>query len=220
MITVKSIEEMTKDIKEKIRVAAINAINRTAFTARKNAIENVKANFTLRNNFTQKSIHTTPCRSSAKLNNIKATTGALERAQYMARQETGGMKKSPTGKNLIIPTTLTRGGKNQNTVRKNFRYSAVIAKTAKPKNSTKTAFVAAAAAAAKTKGFVRLNNAFFRVTNFRKTKSGIKFRLKEALNLKHNTTYTPAKPWLLPAAQNATNLTQTFFNEEMDKLSQ
>ena len=124
------------DIKKTQKLAAVNTVNRVAFTARKNAISNIEKNFTLRNTFTTRNIIVTPAQKSARLDDIRAYTGATEKAEYMARQETGGTKRAPSGKNLIIPNTRACGGSNKNTVRKKFRYDNVIQIVA-------TAFIAA-----------------------------------------------------------------------------
>lgn len=209
------------DIKKCQKVAAVNAVNRAAFTARKNAISNVEKNFTLRNNFTTKKIITTPAKKSASLNDIVAYTGALEQIGYMERQETGGTKRSPSGSNLIIPNTRARGGSNSKKVQSRFRYSNVALNTVRwssKSGSRKARLVATAFVAAKNKKFIRLNNSFFQVTNFRKGKKAVSFKTKQILNLKHKTTYTPANPWLEPASEYAANLMQDFYNQEMDKL--
>lgn len=205
------------DIKKCQKVAAVNAVNRAAYTARKNAISNVEKNFTLRNNFTTRKIITTPAKKSASLNDIVAYTGALEQIGYMERQETGGTKRSPSGSNLIIPNTRARGGSNEKKVRSRFHYNNVIQNTIHW-SARKNRLVATAFVAAKNKQFIRINNSFFQVTNFRKGKNTVSFKTKQILNLKHKTTYTPAKPWLEPASEYAANLMQDFYNQEMDKL--
>ena len=209
------------DIKKTQKLAAVNTVNRVAFTARKNAISNIEKNFTLRNTFTMRNIIVTPAQKSARLDDIRAYTGATEKAEYMARQETGGTKRAPSGKNLIIPNTRARGGSNANTVRKKFRYDNVIQNTvhwSSHKRSRKARLVATAFIAARNKKFIRLNDAFFQVSNFRKGKRNVSFKLKEILNLKHQTTQTPANPWLEPASDYAANLMQDVYNQEMDKL--
>lgn len=209
------------DIKKTQKLAAVNTVNRVAFTARKNAISNIEKNFTLRNTFTTRNIIVTPAQKSARLDDIRAYTGATEKAEYMARQETGGTKRAPSGKNLIIPNTRARGGSNKNTVRKKFRYDNVIQNTVSWSargGSRKARLVATAFIAARDKKFMRLNDAFFQVNNFRKGKRKVSFKLKEILNLKHQTTQTPAKPWLEPASEAAAALMQDIYNQEMDKL--
>lgn len=218
---IKSFEKVVEDVKKTQLKAAVNTVNRVAFTARKNAISNIEKNFTLRNTFTTRNIIVTPAQKSARLDDIRAYTGATEKAEYMARQETGGTKRAPSGKNLIIPNTRARGGSIKNTVRKKFRYENVIQNTVSWSargGSRKSRLVATAFIAAREKKFIRLNDAFFQVNNFRKGKRKVNFKLKEILNLKHQTTVTPAKPWLEPASEYAADLMQDIYNQEMDKL--
>lgn len=209
------------DVNKNMKRASVNAVNRTAFTARKNALFNIDRNFTLRNNFTGKNVRTAPCRQGvSRFQDIKARTGILEPAAYMERQEKGGTKRSPSGKNLIIPNTRARGGSNANKVQKRYHLSNVVANTVHSSRlgSHKARLVARAFVAAKQSKFIRLNDSFFKVSNFRKGKSKVSFKLKEILNLKHKTTFTPSKPWLAPASEYAANLMQDFYNQEMDKL--
>lgn len=204
--------------------AAAAAVTKTAYTARKNAISNIEKNFTLRNTFTTRQIFTTPARKSSNLKNIKAYTGALDPAGYMARQETGGIKKTDTGANLIIPNTRARGGSNTNKVQKRYTYANVIKNTAhwsNRKGSRRARLVATAYYAAKHSKFMRIGDSFFRISKFRKTKGSnpkVKFTAQQILNLKHKSTYTPQKEWLKPASEYAEKLTPQFYQQEMDKL--
>ena len=213
-----------KDVQGKMATAAAAAVTKTAYTARKNAISNIEKNFTLRNTFTTRQIFTTPARKNTNLKNIKAYTGALDPAGYMARQESGGIKKSDTGANLIIPNTRARGGSNSNKVQKRYTYTNVIKNTARWSNrngSRRARMVATAYYAAKHSKFMRIGDSYFRITNFRKTKGGtpkVKFTARQILNLKHKTTYTPKKEWLKPASEYAEKLTPQFYQQEMDKL--
>lgn len=213
-----------KDVQGKMATAAAAAVTKTAYTARKNAISNIEKNFTLRNTFTTRQIFTTPARKNSNLKNIKAYTGALDPAGYMARQETGGSKKSDTGANLIIPNTRARGGANSNRVQKRYTYANVIKNTAhwsNRKGSRRARMVATAYYAAKHSKFMRIGDSFFRISKFRKTKGStpkVKFTAQQILNLKHKTTYTPKKEWLKPASEYAEKLTPQFYQQEMDKL--
>lgn len=217
-------EKAMKDVQNKMVTAAAAAVTKTAYTARKNAISNIEKNFTLRNTFTTRQIFTTPARKNTNLKNIKAYTGALDPAGYMARQETGGIKKSDSGANLIIPNTRARGGSNSNKVQKRYTYTSVINNTARwsnRKKSRKARMVATAYYAAKHSKFMRIGNSYFRITNFRKTKGGtpkVKFTARQILNLNYKQTFTPQKKWLEPASKYAEKLTPQFYQQEMDKL--
>ena len=201
--------------------AASTAVNKTAFTARKNAIENIEKNFTLRNNFTTKNIYTQPSSRPQSFVDIRAYTGALEPAGYMERQEFGGKRTNPTGANLVIPNTRARGNNNKKKVQTRYYLGVVSRNTvhwSRRSGSRKARLVATAFVAANEKKFIRMNNAFFQVSNFRKTKKSASFRLREILNLKHASTRTPAQPWLSPASEYAAKLTPEFYAQEMDKI--
>lgn len=211
-----------KDAEKNIIQAAGATVNIVAALARKNAQENIKNQFTTRNNFTANSVRFTPSqKSKKKLDGIKSETGITERAGYMARQETGGTRRSENGGNLIIPNTRARGGSNKNTVRRKFYYANIknnMVSFPSRNGSRKAASVAQAYVATKTKKFIRRKNAIFSVSNFRKTKSGVTFRLKEILNLKHKTTYTSQNEWLKPASEDAAKDMQAIFNSQMEKI--
>lgn len=218
---VKTYEDALKDAQKRMIRAGVNTVNIVAAQARKNAQQNITRNFTTRNNFTVNSVRFTQCKPSVqKLSDIKSETGITEKAGYMARQETGGVKKAPGGANLIIPNTRARGGSNANKVQRRYHYDNVIKNTVRWSDrggSRKARLVATAFIAAREKKFIRMNDAFFRVTNFRKGKR-VSFKLQEILNLKHKTTYTPQNKWLEPAAESAAKNMQAIFNSQMDKV--
>lgn len=210
-----------KDAIFKMIGAAKDTVNIVAAMARKNAQKNIADQFTNRNTFTVNSVRYTQAKKSArKLADIKSETGITERAGYMARQETGGTKKSPSGSNLIIPNTRARGGSNANKVRRKYHYDEVIKNTVSwstTHKSKRARMVATAFTAQRDKKFMRSNNAFFVISNFRKTKDGVNFQMKEILNLKHKSTETPQNEWLEPASEDAAKEMQAIFNAQMDK---
>lgn len=219
IITALNYAAAMKDAKHKMTGAAKDTVNIVAAMARKNAQQNISSQFTTRNTFTANSVRFTQAKNARKLADIKSETGITERAGYMTRQETGGTKKSPSGSNLIIPNTRARGGSNANKVRRKYHYDEVIKNTVswRPNGTKESRLVATAFVAAREKKFMRMNNAFFTVANFHKTKSGVKFRMKEILNLKHKSTHTPQNEWLEPASEDAAKNMQSIFNSQMDK---
>lgn len=139
----------------------------------------------------------------------------------MERQEKGGTHRGTNG-NLIIPTTKARGGSNLKTVRRSYYYSAIkplVVHGSTNFKSKKAAHVARAFVAAKTHGFIRMNNSIFKVTSFRKSGDNVSFKSTHILNLKYPSTHTPKKAWLEPASDYAAQMMQDIFNKEMDKLS-
>lgn len=217
---VSTFQAALEDAKKNFIKAGINTVNIVAANARKNAQANITSNFTTRNNFTVNSVRFTQCKRVNRLADIKSETGITERAGYMARQETGGTRRSNTGANLIIPTTTARGGSNAQKVRQKYYWSSVKPKlvTSKRRGSRKASLVARASIAAKTGGFVRSKDIIFKVSNFRFMRGAPKFKLTPILNLKHRTTQTPQTEWLAPASETAAKDMQAIFNSQMEKM--
>lgn len=217
-----SLSQVTADVNRRFIKAGINTVNIVAATARNNAIRNVQKDFTLRNNFTTRQILFTKCASNVHtLNQIKSETGATQKIAYMERQEQGGVHRGTNG-NLAIPTTKARGGSNAKAVRRSYYYSNIrplVVHGSTNFQSKKAAHVARAFVAAKTRGFIRMNNSIFKVTSFRKNGDNVSFKSTHILNLKYAHTYTPQKAWLEPASNYAAQMMQEIFNQQMDKLN-
>lgn len=210
-----------EDVKKNCITAGVSTVNIVAANARKNAQANIAGSFTTRNNFTVNSVRFTRCPGSVRrLADVRSQMGITERAGYMARQETGGTRRSNTGANLIIPTTTARGGSNAQRVRQKYYWSKVKPKlvTSNRGGSRKASLVARASIAAKTGGFVRSKDIISKVSNFRFTRGAPRFRLTPILNLKHRTTQTPQTEWLAPAGEAAAKDMQAIFNSQMEKL--
>lgn len=226
-IVFKGIDAFSKvmdDVKRKQLKAAITTINITAAIARQNAQRLMRKNFTLRNKFTENSVIYAKCPPGvSRLQDVKSEMGLLPKAEYMAKQETGGTKRSASGANLNIPNTNARGGSNTNTVRKFYRYTN-IKQNFKPRtvngraSRSKMALAVAAYNAANSKGFIRINNTIFQVTRFNPKKDNRLFIAKPILNFKFKSVSLPARPWMQPAIDFADNLIPNIFEQEMDKL--
>ena len=222
-IKMNSFQDVCKDVEQRFVKAGIKTVNIVAASARNNAKREIEKNFTLRNKFTLSGVRFTPCGENVKtLSEIKSFAGIDERRGYMERQEIGGRKENPSGKNLIIPNTRARGGSNTHQVLSPYRYNKVIANTVhwpKRNGSRKARLVATAFVAAKEGKFIRIKDSFFKVSNFQKSGDKISFKAKQFLNLKHDSTYTPKTEWLSPAADYAAKMMQTVFNKQMDMLN-
>ena len=137
----------------------------------------------------------------------------------MARQEEGGVRKNPSGSNLVIPNTNARKGQSNSALVSNrYRYTGIRQKFYKRQSDSKMALAVAAFNAAQNKGFIRINNTIFQVQRFEPKRDNRMFIAKPILNMKHNSTVTPKKEWLKPSSEYASNLMQKIFNQEMDKL--
>ena len=215
-----SLKEVTEDVNKRFVKAGINTVNIVAATARNNAIRNIQSNFTLRNNFTASGVKFTKCGANVKtLSEISSETGIDERRGYMARQEEGGVRKSTSGANLVIPHTRARKGQsNSGLISSRYRYTAIKQNLKRRQDDSKMALAIAAFNAAQNRGFIRIDNTIFQVSKFEPKRDNRMFIAKPVLNLKFNSTVTPKKEWLRPASEQAANLMQRIFNSEMDKL--
>jgi len=205
---------LTTDMKELIIKGAIATVNIQAALTRKNAIVNLKQDFTLRNNFTASQVQYTQMpQGRYSLNAIESTVGITEKAEYMARQETGGIRKPTKGNHLAIPTNLARGGNKGAPVLKSNYLSKI--KTVKGENS----ITKMAAIAAEKKMAIRYNNKLFLVSNFqRKSDGGVTFKMQMIYGLDKKETITPAIPWLKPASEAPAKDSENIFIAQMEKL--
>lgn len=224
IITLKSFTEVVNDVNKKMLKAGVNTVNIIAAISRQNAQRLIRRKFTLRNKFTENSVIYTKCRPGvSRFSDVKSEMGLLPGAGYMALQETGGTKRASSGSNLIIPNTNARLGNNANQVRKFYRYSN-IRQNFKPRvangrpSRSKMALAVAAYNAAKSRGFIRINNTIFQVRKFKPKGDNRMFTSTPILNLKHSSVHISARPWMRPAIDFANNLMQDIFNKEMNKL--
>jgi len=219
MIVFSSLREVTEDMKKKMVSAGKNTVNIVAAVARKNAIAKIESDFTLRNRFTVNSVRFTQCPANVRnLSDVKSSVGILDRAEYMARQETGGEKKSPTGSNLIIPNTKARrGGTNRGLVSRAFQYGKIKSGFVKRKSPTKQDLMSAAFEASKNKGFIRINDTIFKVKRFNPRKDNRAFVATPILNMKFKSTTTPKKEWLAPSAFAAADMIPAIFAQKFDE---
>jgi hypothetical protein len=215
---------LTTDMKETIIKAAINKVNIQAARTRTKAIQNIKTTFTVRNTFTAKQVRYTKMPLGRySLSAIHSTVGITEKASYMARQETGGIRRPTAGKSLAIPTAAARGGSNARpVVRQNYvskiRSKIIRASGYITDGTHKARIVAMAAAADKKHGFLSMNKRIFRVENFVKKGGGATFRLRQIYGLDKKTTVTPTQPWLKPASEAIARQGEKIFIGEMKKL--
>jgi hypothetical protein len=220
-----SFHVLTTDMKETIIKAAINKVNIQAARTRTKAIQNIKADFTVRNTFTARQVQYTQMpQGRYSLSVIQSTVGVTEKGSYMARQELGGVRRPATGKTLAIPTAAARGGSNAlPVVRKNY-VSRIKSKIIRPSGgyltdgTHKARIVEMAAAADKKGGFLAINKKIFRVENFVKNDGGATFRLRQLYGFDRRKTITRPQPWLKPASEALAKQGEMIFISEMKKL--
>jgi hypothetical protein len=214
---------LTTDMKEQIIKGGIATVNVQAALTRKKAIENIKDDFTLRNNFTTSQVQFTQMpQGRYALSAIHSTVGITEKAGYMARQEFGGPHKSPSGNKLAIPMNKARGGNRGSPVLKPYYLTRLKNKTfvASFEHSLapRSRLVAAAYLAFVKRGSLRYNNQLFSVNDFEKREDGISFKLEHLYDFSKDETITPAVHWLERAMLEVSKDTENIFISQMKKL--
>ena len=215
---------LTTDMKEQIIKGGIATVNVQAALTRKNAVKQVKDNFTLRNNFTASQIQFQPMEKSRfiSLSKIQSKVGITEKAGYMARQESGGPRRPESGKNLAIPTFRARGGNKGSPVLKNMRLNKL--KKVKGGNYSKNIvaypakLVAKAAVAFKHGLVMRHSDKFFTVSSFQEKGGKVSFKMQQIYGMNFKETTTPANPWLLPSMEKPAMDAENIFIQQMKKL--
>lgn len=218
------LSKVVADTKTKTIKACQATVNIQAAETRKNAIENINNNFTIRNNFTTRNVTYKQCpKNVTKLDDIQSQVGATERIEYMKRQETGGTRKSDNGSApLAIPTTKARGGSNSKQVQSKYRLNKM--KTVKYLGgnrsfvSRKAHFVAMAQVAATKNMLLNFKKGIYEVMNFTSTNGKVSFTLNLIRNKAYTQTQTPSKPWLEPAMEQPARDGQQIFNQQMAKV--
>lgn len=221
-----ALEKVLDDVEKTTTKACINTVNIQAAITRKNYIANLEKNLILRNKFTVSSIRFTVCpKNVTRLEDIQSTVGALERADYLERQEEGGIRRPKSGTRLAIATDSARTGKSkQKPVSRAYRLNNLKPVSGQFNNmaassTSKSRVVARAYVASQNPSLVvHTKNYVFRIKKF--NKGGNKIFTEELLyTKKFKQTTTPVKPSLQPAAEQPAKDCQKIFNSEMDKLS-
>jgi len=218
-----SLPQMFDDIKRELVGAARDTVNIKAAKGRKEAIKNVKNDFTTRNNFTTSQIQFTQASEGIhNIQKIQSFVGVTEKASYMARQETGGERRNESGKNLAIPTDSARGGNRVSPVSRSM-YLRKLKRLRKKRKEThsgfeKSWFVRKAYIAAKYNLILPYAGKLFKVSDFFKpTRENVFFKMDMIYVINQEETTTPPTPWLLPACEKVHAGSQAIFNSQMKK---
>ena len=214
---------LTEDMKSDMLKAAAATVNVQAALTRKNAIEKLHQDFTLRNTFTEKSIGFDRAPAEAtSFSEIESHVGARDRASYLERQETGGTHRASNGGQLSIPTTAARSGSSRNPVQKSMYRTKVNKKIIKYnpyyKSTGKSALVSAAEAAYTQNKYLKYNKNIYRVTSFTKSGGHVKFNLEMLYFRGVTQTQTQATHWLTESMAKPAADAQSIFNSQMKKL--
>jgi len=96
--------------------ATKNALNTAAALSRKNAVKNIRNDFTLRNKFTERNIQFDKVQSSSA-DEMMSVIGATQKVPYMKTQDEGGVKLKK-GKSYALASRQARDGSDKNVINK------------------------------------------------------------------------------------------------------
>jgi hypothetical protein len=215
---------LTTDMKEMIIKGGIATVNVQAALTRKNAVENIKSDFILRNNFTTAQVQYSQMEKKRliSLSAIESKIGVTEKAAYMARQETGRPHTPENGQALAIPTYRARGGNKGSPVLKNYylhRVKKVRGGGYSIEGQTYRSWLVRKAAVASANGILmRHSDKLFSVSGFEKKGGKVFFKMQQIYGLDKEQTITPESPWLKPAGEKPAQDVENIFISQMKKL--
>lgn len=209
------------NIKKAQQIATAKTLNTIAFLSRKNAIKNIKDDFTLRNTFTARQIRVDKANENWHPNNQFSRLYATDKADYMRLQEEGGIKKPKRGSSLAIGQIAARGGSNKRLINKNM-YLKKIQKQIEPfpkrKGSRKARTVAMGYNAFKNNKFIIYKKNIYKVTSFSKSNGRVNFRKQHIYNISQKNARIKANPWMKPAIYQPARDSQNIYNSQIKKL--
>jgi len=211
------------DIEKACTIALKNTLNVQVALTRKNSIATLKADFILRNDFTEKSIAFDRVKTDT-IPTMQASVGALTRAEYLALQHEGGQRKPKAMfKSLAIPQDDARGGSRRRLVSRSHYLEKIAGNVVRGRfqkniKSKKAQAVARAYIAKKNNLYIKYDNNIFSVTSFSKMRNRVKFKSKHLYNVGERTAKIKGKPWLTTSAQKPAADGQSIYNSQVKKL--
>ena len=207
--------------------AVKNTLNTAAALTRRGGIQNVRDDFTLRNTFTTRNIQFEKAEGSS-INQLESRAGATERAKYMAKQESGGIRdlsKKSKG-STAIPTTGVRigfsGAKpvNKKMYLRSIRKKMVKGRIRKNFKSPKARMVARMFVANReNKLFRRSDGSIIRVKQFSKSgRNRVTARTQLLYTLVRRPLIIKKQPWLEPATVKPSRDLDNIYRSNLRKL--
>lgn len=185
-------------------IATRNTLDTLAALTRKNAVKNIKDDFTLRNTFTVRNIQFQKVETDV-IDNMESRIGATQKAKYMENQELGGRRKR-RGRATAIPQTTTRiGGSFGKSVSKEFYIKKISRNIIRGKHKRRfpthrAASVSQMFEAFKLKKFVKRGNNIFWVKSITKTgRNKVRARTERLYYIEQSNIMLDKRPWLEPA---------------------
>lgn len=210
------------DIKKAYTIAAENTLNIMAAVSRRGAIKNVKSDFINRNTLTERSIQFQKA-SGTGINGLESKAGALQRASYMALQETGGERKPSRGDVLAIPTTRgARGGSKTSLVSKPMYLSKLrprlVTGSRQRSGNEKQRFYSDLYMAIKQQKLISIKYGIYTVSGQIENGKIKNADMELIYTLERNRVNVDAIPWLEPATEKPIQDAQFIFNGQIFKL--
>lgn len=119
-MTLDEYEQALKKLGDQALPAAVaECINNVASFAHANQARVLRSKFTLRNQYTERSLRFYKASPKAKIEKINAVAGTV--SEYLPLHESGGLRRPKQGRKVPVATMAARGGKAAAVVRKKYR---------------------------------------------------------------------------------------------------
>lgn len=208
------------NIEKATGVIARNTLNVISFKCRKNNIQNIQQNFILRNKFTTGSVRVEKA-IGKNIATMQSKVGILERADYMALHETGGIKKSKRGNTLAMAQLPARSGSRRQPVSRRVYLRQIKKQTlhwSTRSGSRRARLVATAYMAEKTGKFFNYKKNIYEITSFTKSKNKIRFKKSHLYYTGKHSARIKKEPHFEPAIYPVVKDAQNIFNSQTRKL--
>ncbi|MBP7735944.1 MAG: hypothetical protein KA369_08230 [Spirochaetes bacterium] len=210
------------DFEKAAVIACKNTLNVCVALTRRNAVQNIKNKFILRNNYTVRNIQYDKA-SGNSIGTMQSVIGATKDAEYMRTQELGGESRS-RGKYKSIPQPQARMGKSTSKpVQKDVYLSKIRKKFVRGTGGRhmpgRSRFVAMAAAGFMKKKFIKRGSNIFRVKGFSKpNRDSVRIELENLYYLKEGPVHVEPREWLEPATRKPAHDFYNIFKSQLRKL--
>lgn len=208
----KKLQKTFSEMEKAHKIASKNTLNIMAFVSRKNAQKIIGSEFTLRNNFTKRSIRV----ETAKENSQELQSSVGSTAKYMEIQEKGGTKKKAS-----IGQYAVRGGNMNRLISQQYYLSAIKDKmihgVGGRKGTAKSKYVARMFMAQKLNKFVRVKNRILRVDSFSSSRGKVNARTSIAYTIAKNVKVR-GNQWLTRSIEKPIQDSGNIYQRELRKL--
>ena len=217
----RDIQEFEKDLKtfadRAYPFATKATLNRGAFETQKIARKDIRVKMVTRNKFTEQSVQVEQART-LNVNRQAATVGSI--ADYMEKQEFGGMERRGGSEGVAIATGYSAGQEGQQprtrVPRKGNKLQNIRLQNRRTKGKTRQQrnLIAIQQAATTSNKFVFLDlgrrKGIFKVTGGKRNP-----RIKMVHDLTRQTIRIPRNPWLKPAVDRVQVLMPGFYKDAL-----